>query len=289
MPVLVPIVAAGAGYFATGAVVGSMALGTIASVTVGVAVGAVVGAAVGAIGTLVTGGDLKENALTGAFAGALGGGFGGFGAAKASGSTMWSAGSAESQMMSSPTAMEYAATATGKANTSNALAAVGAGAEEGALGGLTTGEGMALSTGIQGIGSLMESYGAADAAKEQREWSKEDADLAFQRDLEKIKLNHQNAMEQIKAQGEAGGGGDGIEIAKLNNAGAASRQDDQQAHETDFRKGGWEREDQVRDRFNESVTSVPINAFERPVFDFAEATVFENVATGGMNPEKEVA
>ena len=71
MPVLVPIVAAGAGYFATGAVVGSMALGTIASVTVGVAVGAVVGAAVSAIGTLVTGGDLKENALTGAFAGAL--------------------------------------------------------------------------------------------------------------------------------------------------------------------------------------------------------------------------
>lgn len=290
MPVLVPIVAAGAAYFGgaavTGAAIGAgmVAAGSIGAAVVGAVAGAVIGAAVGAIGTAITGGDIGKGALYGAVGGAVAGGFAGYGAAGGAGSG--------------------SSTGTGSSITIGDLS-VKEGAFEGGKG-LTGGQ--MTNTGIDGLkelgkanlygsligtaGDMAQGYATGEAQAEMNKetlQAQEEAQQAqFDQRIKEIQESHKARMAEIAASGG------GLAVAKENNAAAMEQLKARIAADREAVAAKEKREDDKLAGFNESIRGTDENLFNRPTFDFNPAndpTAFDSgfdqaVAAKQLTPEE---
>jgi hypothetical protein len=254
-----------------------MAMTGITAAVVGTVVGAVVGGALGAIGSLVTGGDIGEGALSGAFAGALGGAFAGFSAPAVDAPSLGASNGSYGVLQS-----DVAGGVTAKANSAISAAQTAVAPEAVKAGGLSSildspyGAGAMLQMG----GSLLNGQGAGAMAEANREAAVEDRDAQFAQRMMEIDINHQNNMAQLAAQADEKYNDD-LAIARLNNESAMARQQAQQGHESTMQTANWQNTADVQQKFNNSVAGVDTTVFQRPVFDFSNATKFEQVASGG--------
>jgi len=264
MPVLIPIIVAGAAYIGSTAVVGMaitagmVAAGSFAAIAVGVVAGAVIGAAVGAIGAAVTGGDIGKGALWGAVGGAVAGGFAG-----------WSA---------TPSTTATATTGTGEGlgttygEGANMVQGTGtnidaAASQQSILGGagkLTDGMGAAA---ITTAGNAISGYAKGEAAAGMSEEQIAAADKARQEEfaqrMKEIEANHAASMESINAQTASQ-----MAQADKNNAAQMAMLQTRIGADKDTVTQAQAREDQKVAGYNESVRGTDADLFNRPTFKF---------------------
>ncbi len=290
MPVLVPIVAAGAAYFGgaavTGAAIGAgmVAAGSIGAAVVGAVAGAVVGAAVGAIGTAITGGDIGKGALYGAVGGAVAGGFAGYGAAGGAGSGS-STGSSSSITIGDLTVKE-GGFAGGKGLTGSQTTNVG-------IDGLKElGKANMYGSLIGTAGEMAQGYATGEAQaemnKETLQAQKEAQQALFDQRIKEIQESHKARMAEIAASGG------GLAVAKENNAAAMEQLKARIAADREAVAAKEKREDDKLAGFNESIRGTDENLFNRPTFDFNPAndpTAFDSgfdqaVAAKQLTPEE---
>jgi len=246
MPVLIPIIAAGAAYFAAGAVVTAIAVTGITAVVVGVVVGAVVGAAVGAIGAAVTGGDIGEGALWGAVGGAVAGGFAGF----AAGAANTSAASLASD------STKLAAAEKGISSNSSSLLS---GVSDTAQGALVTSAGDMISGYAQG-------EAAGQIAAEDRAAAEKARQDNFLDQMDMISANHSNNMESIREQAD-----NSLALADKNNAAAMEQLNTRIGADKDAAKATIADREAEQSQFNDSIMGTDANLFDRPTFNFNPA------------------
>jgi len=289
MPVLIPIIVAGAAYFGTGAVLatafGAAMVGAVGATVAGVVVGAVIGAAVGAIGAAVTGGDIGKGALWGAVGGAVAGGFAGYGAAGSSPTT--SVNNASLNALNGQTGA--------------------AGADTGLLGtttteaGMSTGEGMMYGSMVETAGKAVTGYAqgeaAGDIAAEDRAAAEKTREEQFAQNMKEIQANHENSMAAIAEQGGAS-----MALADKNNTASMDRLNTGIGADKDTANAVIADRESEQNQFNESVMGTDKDLFNRPTFDFnpgAENTAsfdsgFRDAAeqspnTPSLTPEEEIA
>lgn len=291
MPVLVPIVAAGAAYFGgaavTGAAIGAgmVAAGSIGAAVVGAVAGAVVGAAVGAIGTAITGGDIGKGALYGAVGGAVAGGFAGYGAAGGAGSGS-STGSSSSITIGDLSVKE-GGFAGGKGLTGSGAA------NTGTAGLMELGKANMYGSLISTAGEMAQGYATGEAQaemnKETLQAQKEAQQAQFDQRIKEIQESHKARMAEIAA-----GGGGSLAAAKENNAAAMEQLKTRIAADREAVAAKEKREDDKLAGFNESIRGTDENLFNRPTFDFNPAndpTAFDSgfdqaVAAKQLTPEE---
>lgn len=291
MPVLVPIVAAGAAYFGgaavTGAAIGAgmVAAGSIGAAVVGAVAGAVIGAAVGAIGTAITGGDIGKGALYGAVGGAVAGGFAGYGAAGG-------AGSGSSTGTSSSIAIGDLSVKEGAFAGGQGLAGSGAAANTGTAGLMELGKANMYGSLISTAGEMAQGYATGEAQaemnKETLQAQKEAQQAQFDQRIKEIQESHKARMAEIAASGG------GLAVAKENNAAAMEQLKARIAADREAVAAKEKREDDKLAGFNESIRGTDENLFNRPTFDFNPAndpTAFDSgfdqaVAAKQLTPEE---
>ena len=290
MPVLVPIVAAGAAYFGGAAVAGAaigaglVAAGSIGAAVVGAVAGAVIGAAVGAIGTAITGGDIGKGALYGAVGGAVAGGFAGYGAAGGAGSGS-STGSSSSIAIGDLSVKE-GAFAGGKGLTGSQMT------NTGTVGLKELGKANMYSSLISTAGEMAQGYATGEAQaemnKETLQAEKEAQQALFDQRIKEIQESHKARMAEIAASGG------GLAVAKENNAAAMEQLKTRIAADREAVAAKEKREDDKLAGFNESIRGTDENLFNRPTFDFNPAndpTAFDSgfdqaVAAKQLTPEE---
>lgn len=253
MPVLIPIIAAGAAYFAAGAVVTAIAVTGITAVVVGVVVGAVVGAAVGAIGAAVTGGDIGEGALWGAVGGAVAGGFAGFAAGAAN--TANASNAANASLASDSTKLAAAEKGLSSGSSSSLLSGV----SDTAQGALVTSAGDMISGYAQGEaagGIAAEDRAAAEKARQDN----------FLDQMDMISANHSNSMESIREQAD-----NTLALADKNNAAAMDQLNTRIGADKDAAKATIADREAEQSQFNDSIMGTDANLFDRPTFNFNPA------------------
>ena len=258
MPVLIPIIAAGAAYFGTGLVLGT-AFGVamsaaVGSVVAGVIVGAVIGAAVGAIGAAVTGGDIGEGALWGAIGGAVAGGFAGFGAGAGAvtGEGMTVAGEGSS----------------GFATQSMGTGGAGAGASKG-LGDVATAA--LITTGGETIAGYANGAAAGDIAVEDRAEAERVRQETFEQQMKQIGANHENRMKEIGAQTDTS-----LALADKNNAASMDQLNTRIGADSDTAAAVISDRESEQGQLNDSILGTDANLFDRPTFKFENTASFDS-------------
>lgn len=262
MPVLVPIAIAGASYFGASVAVGAMitagmvTASSIGAAVAGVVVGAVIGAAVGAIGSLVTGGDIGEGALWGAVGGAVAGGFAGFNAAGATANTSISASTGHGVVDSSGAAIETSGAAASEAG-------------KGLLG-MSDGAGALLGAGVSTAGSALVGLAQGEAAGDQQAESQYYQDQVrsdtFEKSMATIREEHNNRMAELGLQGD-----NSLALADKNNDAAMDQLNARIHADKDAVAAANGREDELSNRFNDSIVGTNKKLFDRPNLDFSEA------------------
>ena len=279
MPVLIPIIVAGAAYAGAAYVVTAFALVGMAAFVTGVVVGAVIGAAVGAIGAAVTGGDIGKGALWGAVGGAVAGGFAGYGAA--------AGGGGESVGADFISPAEAAAAQNAPVVTTEA--------------GMSTGEGLMYGSMVETAGKAATGYAqgeaAGDIAAEDRAAAEKTREEQFAQNMKEIQANHENSMAAIAEQG-----GTSMALADKNNAASMDRLNTGIGADKDTATAVIADRENEQNQFNDSVLGTDKDLFNRPTFDFnpgAENTAsfdsgFHDAAeqspnTPPLTPEEEIA
>ncbi len=262
MPVLIPLIAAGAAYFGAGLAVGAMVTagmvvaGSVAAVVAGVVVGAVIGAAVGAVGAAVTGGDIGEAALWGAVGGAVAGGFAGFaagaGAGAVTGEGMTVAGEGSS----------------GFATQSMGTGGAGAGASKG-LGDVATAA--LITTGGEAVMGYAAGAAAGDIAVEDRAEAERVRQETFEQQMKQIGANHENRMKEIGAQTDTS-----LALADKNNAASMDQLNTRIGADSDTAAAVISDRESEQGQLNDSILGTDANLFDRPTFKFENTASFDS-------------
>jgi len=264
MPVLIPIIAAGAAYFGAGLAVGAMVTagmvvaGSVAAVVAGVVVGAVIGAAVGAIGAAVTGGDIGEAALWGAVGGAVAGGFAGFGVTAP----------AQGGAHGANTAAMNAAAQGGGMGTGMGTGGAGAGASKG-LGDVATAA--LITTGGEAVMGYANGAAAGDIAVEDRAEAERVRQETFEQQMKQIGANHENRMKEIGAQTDTS-----LALADKNNAASMDQLNTRIGADSDTAAAVISDRESEQGQLNDSILGTDANLFDRPTFKFENTASFDS-------------
>jgi len=168
---------------AAAAVAGGAALAGGMALAAGAIGGALIGAAVGGLTAAVMGGDIGKGMLFGAVGGAVTGGLSGYMASPGlSGASMAVEGADSAGYMT-----QHVAEAQGVVQTAGGASGASGGGWSATL--KETGKGLMKEVGGSVISEAAKGVMASWGAEDQREWDAEQAALAHERDLAKIKLN----------------------------------------------------------------------------------------------------
>jgi hypothetical protein len=289
MPVLIPIIVAGAAYFGTGAVLatafGTAMVGAVGATVAGVVVGAVIGAAVGAIGAAVTGGSIGKGALWGAVGGAVAGGVAGYGSVAAGASEAESVGA------------NFLSPGQAAAAQNAPLAATTEATKEG----MSAGAGLVLSSGVETAGDMMTGYAQGEAAGKISEEDRAAAEQArkeqFEQNLKELRIAHSGRMDEIRKQGAIQ-----ENLADKNNSSQMALLNTRIGADKDTAQATINDRENEQGQFSDSVMGTDANLFNRPTFAFDPGTAvgpnfdsgFDEAAAASPNapqptPEEKIA